>query len=71
MVSGQPAWDWATIESWAPLRRSSMIVVDTSAWTKVFRASVVLYTDRTVDVLARHTRLRTERYRTLHSVPRR
>lgn len=31
----------------------------------------VLHNDRDFDVLARHTRLRTERYRTLRSVPRR
>jgi predicted nucleic acid-binding protein len=33
--------------------------------------ATVLHNDRDFDVLARHTRLRTERYRTLHSVPRR
>ncbi len=33
--------------------------------------ATILHNDRDFDVLARHTRLRTERYRTLHSVPRR
>jgi predicted nucleic acid-binding protein len=33
--------------------------------------ATLLHNDRDFDVLARHTRLRTERYRTLHSVPRR
>ena len=33
--------------------------------------ATVLHNDHDFDVLARHTRLRTERYRTLHSVPRR
>ena len=33
--------------------------------------ATVLHNDRDFDVLARHTRLRAERYRTLRSVPRR
>lgn len=33
--------------------------------------ATVLHNDRDFDVLARHTRLRTERYRTLRSVPQR
>jgi len=33
--------------------------------------ATVLHNDRDYDVLARHTRLRTERYRTLRVVPRR
>ena len=41
-----------------------MILVDTSAWIELLGAS-----GHPAEVLARHTRLRTERYRTLRPVP--